>query len=163
MPTCRSLCTHLSLTMYPPVRYLKFWIDSVYLNTSRGGEVACAPFILIGTHKDLVPDPAQHERISTELCSRFDSSIAWPLLISYEGRLGIYTSTLNPFKVSSFQHHYYFLTSFLTSFITSLVVGTARQRFAFSPLTAPLAEKILPFFKRCRRSKRSSRQRNTHT
>lgn len=48
--------------------YLNFWLKSIAVHT-RDDKGEFAPFLLIGTHKDLVPSPEQHEAISRRLAT----------------------------------------------------------------------------------------------
>ena len=59
------------------LKYLKFWIDSIYMHTFNVKTEQCAPFILIGTHKDKVPHPEQHHEVDFILNGFFKSSKAW--------------------------------------------------------------------------------------
>ncbi len=61
--------------------FIEFWLNSIYLHTYTEEERGCAPILLIGTHKDIVTDAAQHELISKLLVSHFSermASTAWP-------------------------------------------------------------------------------------
>lgn len=56
--------------------YLSFWLNSIIIHT-QDGNGRTAPVVLVGTRKDKVTDPAQHEAISFLLFNEFKSSIAW--------------------------------------------------------------------------------------
>lgn len=63
--------------------FVEFWLNSIALHTAvQKGSTAqqCAPIILVGTHKDKVKSPAQHENISKLLYDTFCDTPAWPYL-----------------------------------------------------------------------------------
>lgn len=76
--------------------YLTFWINSIIIHTqttrTKSGEeeseIRVAPWVLVGTRRDKVIDPHQHEAISLLLYNTFGNSIAWPYLIENENALG---------------------------------------------------------------------------
>ena len=69
------------------LKYLKFWIDSIYMHTYSIKSDRCAPFILIGTHKDKVVRSDQHHDVDHILNEAFKSSGAWcSKLENKEGR-----------------------------------------------------------------------------
>ena len=69
------------------LKYLKFWIDSIYMHTYSIKSDRCAPFILIGTHKDKVARSDQHHDVDHILNEAFKSSGAWcSKLENKEGR-----------------------------------------------------------------------------
>lgn len=47
-----------------------------------------APIALIGTRKDKISNPADHQRISTILYDHFSSSLAWPSVIENDTAVG---------------------------------------------------------------------------
>lgn len=47
-----------------------------------------SPIVIVGTRKDKVRDPAEHEAISTLLYETYSSSIAWPYILEYAGASG---------------------------------------------------------------------------
>ena len=63
------------------LRYLQFWIGSISVHTTQDRD---DNYILIGTHKDKVRDPGQHEEIHRILEARFENSPAWCYKIDYE-------------------------------------------------------------------------------
>ena len=86
------------------LRWLTFWVNSVVVHTSRiEGEVhSTAPVAFVGTHKDLVPDATDHNRISTLLFETFHANAAWPYLMTNAGAQGARgTQTLNFFPVNN--------------------------------------------------------------
>jgi hypothetical protein len=48
-----------------------FWFKSVSLHARDPDDGSLAPVFLVGTHKDMVPDPRDHEAISQMLYKRF--------------------------------------------------------------------------------------------
>ena len=59
------------------LKYLQFWIDSIYMHTYNTKTERCAPFILIGTHKDRFPKPEDHHTIDFILNEAFKTSNSW--------------------------------------------------------------------------------------
>ena len=68
---------------------LKFWINSIVVHTMNPATNDTAPVALIGTRKDKVPSPADHQRISTILYDNFSTSPAWPNLIENNSGVGV--------------------------------------------------------------------------
>jgi GTPase SAR1 family protein len=69
------------------VRYLSFWLNSVLIHTqNEKGEVA--PIFLVGTRKDLITSPAEHQQISTFLYNAFCNSLVWSYVIENNGAEG---------------------------------------------------------------------------
>jgi GTPase SAR1 family protein len=72
------------------IRRLSFWLNSIYLH-ARGRDASkqegfsVAPVILVGTHKDTVPDPSDHESIKQILDREFDSSPLWRHVVPFHG------------------------------------------------------------------------------
>lgn len=66
---------------------MKFWINSVVVHT-QGDKDEVAPIVMVGTRKDKISDPAEHETISTLLYDTFSNSIAWPYVIENHGAVG---------------------------------------------------------------------------
>jgi hypothetical protein len=62
------------------IEYLRFWLSSIAVHTAsvdQRGNMSFAPVFLLGTHKDRVPDVAQHEQISKLLCKEFGDMLVW--------------------------------------------------------------------------------------
>ena len=69
------------------LKFLKLWIGSIYMHTRSKKTDRCAPFILIGTHKDKVSRSDQHHVVDHILNEAFKSSKAWySKLENKEGR-----------------------------------------------------------------------------
>ena len=72
------------------IRRLSFWLNSIYLH-ARGTDASkqegfsVAPVILVGTHKDKVPDAKDHESIKQILDREFDSSPLWRHVVPFHG------------------------------------------------------------------------------
>eukprot|EP01050_Picozoa_sp_SAG11_P037609 SAG11_NODE_14920_length_595_cov_0.812500_1_plen_154_part_10 len=64
---------------------LRFWLNSITVHTVNEVDTSCAPFVLIGTHKDLVPSPHDHAQVSKILHETFGSHPAWPQLLRNRG------------------------------------------------------------------------------
>jgi hypothetical protein len=62
------------------IEYLRFWLSSIAVHTAsvdQHDNMSFAPVFLLGTHKDRVPDVAQHEQISKLLCKEFGDMLVW--------------------------------------------------------------------------------------
>jgi GTPase SAR1 family protein len=69
------------------IRYMSFWLNSVIIHTqNEKGEVA--PVVFVGTRKDLITNPAEHQAISTYLYGLFCNSLAWSYVIENNGAEG---------------------------------------------------------------------------
>ena len=67
--------------------FLKKWLNSIVLHTHDTKTNKSAPVILIGTHRDKVPDPSDHHEISALLQREFGHHFAWPdILPNSEGQ-----------------------------------------------------------------------------
>ena len=66
---------------------MTFWINSVVVHTKNEKDEV-APIVMVGTRKDKINDPAEHEAISTLLYETFSNSIAWPYVIENPGATG---------------------------------------------------------------------------
>eukprot|EP00041_Stephanoeca_diplocostata_P031727 m.995096 g.995096 ORF g.995096 m.995096 type:complete len:1471 (-) comp24015_c0_seq6:198-4610(-) len=58
--------------------FLRFWLNSIAVHTTDTASGSSAPVVLIGTHKDKVSDPTEHERISRILHENFSTNPAFP-------------------------------------------------------------------------------------
>eukprot|EP01041_Mallomonas_annulata_P000465 gene465-868_t len=78
--------------------YLTFWINSVLVHTSstdqNNDDVHTAPIAFVGTHRDIVSDPNDHEIISNMLQKAFNSNIAFRNRIQYQSE-NLQNSNLN--------------------------------------------------------------------
>jgi GTPase SAR1 family protein len=75
--------------------FLSFWLNSVYLHAraqSADSDGSVAPIILVGTHKDQICSPKQHEDISKMLWDEFNASPVWSSVIPF--REGIISTGL---------------------------------------------------------------------
>ena len=62
------------------------------------------PLVIVGTHKDVVKNPADHELISTKLHAAFHHSIAWDFIVHNDQGEGVRgRTTLNFFPVDNTQ------------------------------------------------------------
>ena len=61
--------------------YLDFWVNSIIVHTMNHTTNSTAPVVFVGTHKDKVLDPADHEKISLLLYKRYSNSLIWPKVI----------------------------------------------------------------------------------
>jgi hypothetical protein len=69
------------------IRYMSFWLNSVIIHTqNEKGEIA--PVVFVGTRKDLITSPAEHQAISTYLYNIFSNSLAWSFVIENNGAEG---------------------------------------------------------------------------
>ena len=61
---------------------LRFWLNSIVVHTAGAEQEddLCAPFVLVGTHKDIVQSAQDHMQISKLLHDTFGSHPAWPKL-----------------------------------------------------------------------------------
>lgn len=66
---------------------MTFWVNSVVVHTKNEHDEV-APIVMVGTRKDKICDPAQHELISTTLYETFSNSVAWPFVIENPGATG---------------------------------------------------------------------------
>ena len=57
--------------------FLNFWLGAVVMHAVDPTDGSIAPILIIGTHKDKVPDPEQHEAISKLLDDLFQAHPAW--------------------------------------------------------------------------------------
>ena len=67
---------------------LKFWINSIVVHTLNPDTNETAPIALIGTRKDKISKPSDHQKISTILYDKFSSSLAWPNVIENDTAVG---------------------------------------------------------------------------
>ena len=66
------------------LEYLKFWMNSVVVHTLNTETNETAPIALVGTRKDKVSSPGDHQKISTILYEAFSNSVAWPFVLENE-------------------------------------------------------------------------------
>ena len=61
---------------------MRFWLNSIVVHTAGADpeDDFCAPFVLVGTHKDIVQSTQDHMQISKLLHYTFGSHPAWPKL-----------------------------------------------------------------------------------
>ena len=65
-------------------KYLLKWLNSIALHTYDAGTGRSAPFVLVGTHGDIVSDPRQHEQVSRVLEEKFHNHLVWGSKLRYE-------------------------------------------------------------------------------
>eukprot|EP00300_Choanocystis_sp_HF-7_P010705 c17098_g1_i2.p1 GENE.c17098_g1_i2~~c17098_g1_i2.p1 ORF type:complete len:1351 (+),score=321.26 c17098_g1_i2:301-4053(+) len=58
------------------LEFFKFWLFSIAVH-ARGANNTTPPVIIVGTHKDQVPDPREHKRISDAIHESFSSYPFW--------------------------------------------------------------------------------------
>jgi hypothetical protein len=69
--------------------FLAFWLDSIALHgVDPKEEPPVAPILLVGTHKDRVKSPAEHEKISKLLYDTFKHKPAWSSVERFEKATG---------------------------------------------------------------------------
>jgi GTPase SAR1 family protein len=61
----------------PHLAFLAFWLNSIAAHAADPEDHRVDPIILVGSHKDVVSSPREHERISKMLCDTFKSSPVW--------------------------------------------------------------------------------------
>jgi GTPase SAR1 family protein len=66
------------------IRYMSFWLNSVIIH-SRNEKEEIAPVVFVGTRKDLITSPEEHQAISTSLYNIFSNSPAWSYVIENNG------------------------------------------------------------------------------
>lgn len=87
------------------LNFLSFWINSIILHTSNNVNNKAAPIALVGTRKDVISDPALHERISLLLYNKFSGSNAWSSVIQNVTATGTQgTTNLCFFPVDNTRH-----------------------------------------------------------
>ena len=59
------------------IAYINVWFDSIATHAEDPADGSIAPILLVGTHKDVVVSPEQHENISTMLYHTFSRKPAW--------------------------------------------------------------------------------------
>jgi hypothetical protein len=60
------------------IAFLAFWLNSIAAHAADPEDHRdMAPIMLVGSHKDRVSSPKQHEHISKLLCDKFQSMPAW--------------------------------------------------------------------------------------
>jgi hypothetical protein len=62
--------------------YLNFWINSIVIHTYNPKTQETAPIVLIGTRKDKISSPRDHQAISLVLFEKFKNNTAWPFVIA---------------------------------------------------------------------------------
>eukprot|EP01041_Mallomonas_annulata_P005179 gene5179-10358_t len=75
------------------ISYLSHWLNSVIVHTYHKdpttGSALTAPFAFVGTHKDIINNAGNHEKISQILYDTFGSNIAWGSLLDNIGEDGV--------------------------------------------------------------------------
>ncbi len=69
---------------------LNNWLNSIIVHTYDNTTVppTMPPIVIVGTHKDVVKDPIEHEEISTKLYNAFSNSIAWDFVMKNSDGVG---------------------------------------------------------------------------
>lgn len=60
---------------------LRFWMNSIAIHSFDSKNNEMAPILFVGTRKDLLKDPIQHEHISNVLYTQFQNHNAWPFVV----------------------------------------------------------------------------------
>jgi ubiquitin/GTPase SAR1 family protein len=85
--------------------YLSFWLNSIYLHAraqSSQFDGSVAPIILVGTHKDIIYSPKQHEEVSKMLWDEYHSSPVWTSVLSFhEGTVSTGCGLLHFFPIDN--------------------------------------------------------------
>lgn len=66
------------------LEYIGSWLNSVSIHAIDPVDGSMAPIIIVGTHKDKVPNPADHEQISQLLYDTFSTKNAWRGIVSHK-------------------------------------------------------------------------------
>jgi hypothetical protein len=74
--------------------YLDFWVNSIIVHTLNHSTMCTAPVVFVGTHKDKVTDPADHEKVSLRIFKRYSKLIFWPMVIENALERGTNGTTL---------------------------------------------------------------------
>lgn len=81
--------------------YLTFWLNSVVMHTLTK-DSGIPPILLVGTRKDKVRSPGDHQKISKILIDTFQTSAAWPFILeNSEGEGTNGRTTLSFFPVDN--------------------------------------------------------------
>jgi GTPase SAR1 family protein len=67
---------------------IRHWLNTVVIHGKCTDTGKIAPVVFIGTHKDYVEDPNDHQKISTLLVKTFELHPAWPEVQKYAGGTG---------------------------------------------------------------------------
>ena len=72
------------------LKVLRFWLNSIVVHTAgtEQDDELCAPFVLVGSHKDIVTSAQDHMAISKLLHETFGSHPAWPNLQRNQTQIG---------------------------------------------------------------------------
>jgi hypothetical protein len=82
--------------------YLQFWINSVIVHTYDDVNKTTAPIIFVGTHKEKVPDPSDHEAVNTVLYELIESNaVALKVIRTDRGTISTGRATLQFFAVDN--------------------------------------------------------------
>jgi len=65
------------------LRFLSFWLSSIYLH-AKAPDGSVAPIFLVGTHKDAISSPADHEAISLLIYEKFKTSPAFGSVVPFK-------------------------------------------------------------------------------
>lgn len=63
--------------------FLSFWLSSIYLH-AKAPDGSVAPIFLVGTHKDTISSPADHEAISLLIYEKFKTSPAFGSVVPFK-------------------------------------------------------------------------------
>jgi GTPase SAR1 family protein len=72
-----------SSTCDSSLSFLSFWLNSIYLH-AKSPDGSVAPIFLIGTHKDVIRSPADHESISVLIYEKFKTSPAFGSVVPFK-------------------------------------------------------------------------------
>jgi GTPase SAR1 family protein len=76
------------------IRYMSFWLNSVIIHTQNEKD-EIAPVVFVGTKKDLITSPVEHQAISTCLYNLFCNSLAWSYVIENNGEPDLHFFPVN--------------------------------------------------------------------
>jgi len=70
------------------IEYLQFWIQAITIHTFDSADNSTAPVVFVGTHKDMCPDPADHDKASTMILKLIENSHIRHNMVSNEFGVG---------------------------------------------------------------------------
>jgi GTPase SAR1 family protein len=77
--------------------YLRFWVNSIAIHSFDAKRQEIAPIFFIGTRKDIISLPKEHEIIAKLLTSSFQNHKIWPFVIPNHHGIGNKGNTTFPF------------------------------------------------------------------
>jgi GTPase SAR1 family protein len=79
------------------LEYLRFWVNSIAIHSFDAKRQEIAPIFFIGTRKDIISLPKEHEIIAKLLTSSFQNHKIWPFVIPNHHGIGNKGNTTFPF------------------------------------------------------------------